>query len=86
MFNGQETKMERYIWIGILSISFFFNIGYVSAQKPPSPGYAKIGCNKKSFLTKEETSIIEYRHILSFPLLGVVSFRYVERRFGQIIK
>jgi hypothetical protein len=58
--------MERYIWIGILSISFCFNCSHIFAQKSPSSHYISIENDKKFFLEKEEVSIDDYDDILFF--------------------
>ena len=64
LLNKRQLPMERYIWIGLLSISFCF--GHIFAQKPPTSFYIDIDGNKKSFLFKEEVSIDEYNDILRF--------------------
>jgi len=63
--------MERYIWIGILNISFCF--GHVFAQKPPTSFYADMDGNKKLFLYREEVSIENYHDAL----------RFLKREYGE---
>ena len=61
----------KYIWIGLLSISFC--CGHIFAQKPPSRYYGSIDKNKKVFLSKEEVSIQDY-----YDILGVLKQEYGE--------
>ncbi|MDR1201018.1 MAG: hypothetical protein LBL58_05215 [Tannerellaceae bacterium] len=55
--------MKRYIWIGILNISFCF--GHIFAQKLSSAFYIDIEKNKKSFFSKGEISLQDYYDILT---------------------
>lgn len=52
--------MVRYVWFGLLSISFCFSF----AQKLPSSLYIDVEGNKKSFFYKEEVSIQDYYDII----------------------
>ena len=66
-----KTKMVRYIWIGLLSISISFT--NIFAQKPPTRYYGSIDKSKKVFLSKEEISIQDYHDIL-----GILKKQYGE--------
>jgi hypothetical protein len=59
----KQIQMGRYLWIGILTISFCFST--VFAQKPPT-AYLDVEGTKMSFFAKEEVSIEDYHLVLVF--------------------
>jgi hypothetical protein len=63
--------MKRYIWIGILNISFCFC--HIFGQKPPTAFYIDIEGNKKSFFSKEEVCIEGYYDVLL----------YIKQEYGE---